>query len=144
MPYCTFEDVLDELHQTLIGAITRMCTAAGETIQERIEKHIAKAQGYVDVVLGQAFAVPLEEPVSSVVAIATAKVAANFVGVQGTEKDDVLADKLSTADRMLKALVAAGVFPGETSETSVTPARIVSGSQAQKFTTAMFARWEPT
>lgn len=143
MPYCAFEDVLDELHPTLIGAITRGLTD-GETIQERIEKHIAKAQGYVDVALGQAFAVPLEEPVPDVVTIITAKVAANFVGVQGTEKDEVLADKLSAADRMLKALVAAGVFPGTTSETAATPVRISSGSQAQKFTSAMFSRWEPT
>lgn len=143
MSYCTFEDVLDELHPTLISAITRGLSG-GETIQERIEKHIAKAQGYVDVVLGQAFAVPLAEPVPSVVAIAAAKVAANFVGVQGTEKDDVLADKLSTADKMLKALVSAGVFPGETSEAAATPARIVSGSQSQKFTAAEFLRWNPS
>lgn len=141
--YCEVEDVLDELHPTLVGVITRGLDE-GETIQDRITKHIVKAQDYVNVVLGQAFAVPLTEPVNDVVKTITAKVAANFVGVRSTEKDDVLADKLTTADKMLKALVAAGVFPGETSETAAKPARIVSGSQAQKFTAAEFLRWNPS
>ena len=140
--YCEVDDVLDELHPAMIGAITRALDD-GETIQDRIETQILKAQDYVDVVLGQAFAVPLEEPVHSAVKTITAKVAANFAGIRATEKDDVLADKLATADRMLKALVAAGAFPGTTSATAAVPNRILSGSQSQIFTTAEFGRWNP-
>lgn len=141
--YCEVEDVLDELHPTIVGAITRGLDE-GETIQDRITKHILKAQDYVNVALGQAFAVPLTEPVNDVVKTITAKVAANFVGIRSTEKDDVLADKLTTADRMLKALVSAGAFPGETSSAATTPTRITSGSQSQKFTAAELLRWNPS
>jgi hypothetical protein len=75
-----------------------------------------------------------------VVKTITAKVAANFVGVRATEKDEVLADKLTTADKMLKSLVAAGCFPGETSTEATTPTRIAYGSARQVLTPRRMAR----
>jgi phage gp36-like protein len=142
--YCTTEDVLDELYPSVVGAITR-ALADGETVQDRVTKHIVRGQDYVNAVLAPAFSVPLEEPVPSVVASITAKVAAYFVGIQVTEKDEVLADKKAIADRMLENIVKARVIPDlDTGSGAAAASGILFGSQEQRFTAAELARWNPT
>lgn len=141
--YCEVEDVLDELYPSVVSAITRSL-ADGETVQERVEKHIVRGQDYVDAVLAPVFSVPFGDPVPSVIATIAAKVTAYFVGIQVTEKDEVLEDKRAVADKMLGALVKAKSIPGLAEESSDESSSIRFGSQDQRFTAAELARWNPT
>ena len=141
--YCGFEDVLDELYPSVVSAITRSL-ADGETVQERVEKHIVRGQDYVNAVLAPVFSVPFEEPAPSVIATITAKVAAYFVGIQVTEKDEVLEDKKAVADKMISALVKGKSIPGLESGSEGAASAILFGSEDQRFTAAERARWNPT
>ena len=103
MSYCTVDDVIHEFHPTLKLEMERHY---GDEFEANIEKHIEKAEAFVNSSLARAYSIPLKKA-TTVVISAECKIAAYFAGVAFSEKDEILLDKYETAKEMLDNLVEA-------------------------------------
>lgn len=103
MSYCTVDDVIHEFHPTLK---LEMEEHYGEDFIANIEKHIEKAEAFVNASLARAYSIPLKKATITVIS-AECKIAAFFAGVAFSEKDEILQDKYEIAREMLENLVTA-------------------------------------
>lgn len=103
MTYCTVNDVVHEFHPTLR---LEMEKHYDENFEANIEKHIEKAEAFVNASLARAYNIPLKKATITVIS-AECKIAAYFAGIAFSEKDEILKDKYETAREMLDNLVTA-------------------------------------
>ena len=96
MSYCTVNDVVK----------LEMEKHYGEDFETNIEKHIEKAEAFVNASLARAYNIPLKKATITVIS-AECKIAAYFAGIAFSEKDEILKDKYETAREMLDNLVTA-------------------------------------
>ena len=140
MSYCTVDDVIHEFTPTLKKQLER---DYGESLEENIERHIEKAEAFVNASLSRAYSVPLKKAASTVIS-AECKIAAYFCAIAYSEKDEVVKDKYETAVLMLDNLVEANkpelVDEGLTDEEKDTSG-VLYGSDAQIYTADELARW---
>lgn len=113
-----------------------------ETFTANLEKHIQKANDFVNASLARAYSVPLKKA-ASVVISAECKIAAYFAGIAFTEKDEILKDKYEIAHEILDNLVEANnsalVDEGLTDD-DIAP-DIAYGSDEKIFTSDKLNRW---
>ena len=138
MSYCTVDDVVHEFHPTLK---LEMEEHYGEDFETNIEKHIEKAEAFVNASLARAYSIPLKRATITVIS-AECKIAAFFAGVAFSEKDEILEDKYQIAREMLDNLVEAdnaALVDEEISDDEVK--EIFYGSDAQIFTSEELEQW---
>lgn len=103
MSYCTVENVIHEFHPTLKLAMEEHY---GENFEANLEKHIEKAEAFVNASLARAYKIPLVRATTTVIS-AECKIAAYFAGIAFSEEDEILQDKYEIAREMLNNLVIA-------------------------------------
>ena len=103
MSYCTVNDVVHEFHPTLK---LEMEEHYGDEFEANIEKHIEKAEAFVNASLARAYSIPLKKATTAVIS-AECKIAAYFAGIAFSEQDEILKDKYEIAREMLENLVTA-------------------------------------
>ena len=138
MSYCTVDDVVHEFHPTLK---LEMEEHYGEDFEANIEKHIEKAEAFVNASLARAYSIPLKKATLTVIS-AECKIAAYFAGIAFSEKDEILEDKYQIAREMLNNLVEAdnaALVDEEISDDEVK--EIFYGSDAQIFTSEELEQW---
>ena len=138
MSYCTVDDVVHEFHPTLK---LEMEEHYGEDFEANIEKHIEKAESFVNASLARAYSIPLKKATLTVIS-AECKIAAYFAGIAFSEKDEILEDKYQIAREMLNNLVEAdnaALVDEEISDDEVK--EIFYGSDAQIFTSEELEQW---
>ena len=139
LSYCTIDDVINEFHPTLKVQIEKHY---GDKLNENLEKHIAKAEDFVNASLARAYSVPLKKAASSVIS-AECKIAAYFAGIAYSEKDEILKDKYEIAREMLDNLVEADnaslVDEGLTDD-DIAP-DVAYGSDEKIFTSELLEKW---
>ena len=138
MSYCTVDDVVHEFHPTLK---LEMEEHYGEDFETNIEKHIEKAEAFVNASLARAYSIPLKRATITIIS-AECKIAAFFAGVAFSEKDEILEDKYQIAREMLDNLVEAdnaALVDEEISDDEVK--EIFYGSDAQIFTSEELEQW---
>lgn len=138
MSYCTVEDVVHEFHPTLK---LEMEEHYGENFEANIQKHIEKAEAFVNASLARAYSIPLKRATITVIS-AECKIAAFFAGVAFSEKDEILQDKYEIAREMLNNLVEADNAALVDEEISSDDAKgVFYGSDAQIFTGEELEQW---
>ena len=138
MSYCTVDDVVHEFHPTLK---LEMEEHYGEDFETNIEKHIEKAEAFVNASLARAYSIPLKKATITVIS-AECKIAAFFAGVAFSEKDEILEDKYQIAREMLDNLVEAdnaALVDEEISDDEVKG--VYYGTDAQIFTSEELEQW---
>lgn len=113
-----------------------------ETFTANLEKHIQKANDFVNASLARAYSVPLKKA-ASVVISAECKIAAYFAGIAYSEKDDVLKDKYEIACEMLDNLVQAdnASFVDEGLTDNDITSGVAYGSDTKIFTSELLETW---
>ena len=113
----------------------------GEDFETNIEKHIEKAEAFVNASLARAYSIPLKRATITVIS-AECKIAAFFAGVAFSEKDEILEDKYQIAREMLDNLVEAdnaALVDEEISDDEVKG--VYYGTDAQIFTSEELEQW---
>lgn len=138
MSYCTVEDVVHEFHPTLK---LEMEKHYGDEFEANIEKHISKAEAFVNSSLARVYSIPLKKATIAVTS-AECKIAAYFAGIAYSEKDEILKDKYETAREMLDNLVTAD-NPALVDENASNEdnSSVYYGSNAKIFTDEELAKW---
>ena len=138
MSYCAVEDVVHEFHPTLK---LEMEEHYGDDFEANIEKHIEKAEAFVNASLARAYSIPLKKATTAVIS-AECKIAAYFAGIAFSEKDEILQDKYEIAREILDNLVVADNPKLVDEDLSDDDARgVYYGSQAAIFTDEELERW---
>ncbi len=136
--YCTVEDVVHELHPTLRKEMERHY---GDGFNSNIEKHIEKAEAFVNASLARVYSVPLKKATVTVIT-AECKIAAYYAGIAFSEKDDIFRDKYQLAREMLNNLVEADnpILVDESADTSENSS-VLYGSDERIYTKEELAKW---
>ena len=138
MSYCTVEDVVHEFHPTLK---LEMEEHYGDEFEANIEKHIEKAEAFVNASLARAYSIPLKKATTAVIS-AECKIAAYFAGIAFSEKDEILEDKYQIAREMLENLVEADNATLVDEEISDDDAKgVYYGSDSRIFTNEELEQW---
>ena len=113
----------------------------GEDFEANIQKHIEKAEAFVNASLARAYSIPLKKATMAVIS-AECKIAAYFAGIAFSEKDEILQDKYETAREMLNNLVIADNPNLVDEDISDDEAKgVYYGSQAAIFTSEELEQW---
>ena len=136
--YCTVDDVVHELHPTLLKEMERHY---GDRFNTNIEKHIEKAEAFVNASLARVYSIPLIRPTVTVIS-AECKIAAYFAGIAYSEKDEILRDKYQVAREILNNLVEADnpILVDESADTSKNSS-VLYGTDERIFTSDELAKW---
>lgn len=138
MSYCSVDDVIHEFHPTLKLEMERHYGADFDT---NIQKHIEKAEAFINSSLARVYSVPLKKASVAVIS-AECKIAAYFAGIAYSEKDDILKDKYEIARELLDNLVAARNPALVDDDLDDDNSRSVFyGSNARIFTREELAKW---
>ena len=138
MSYCTVEDVVHEFHPTLK---LEMEEHYGDEFEANIEKHIEKAEAFVNASLARAYSIPLKKATLTVIS-AECKIAAYFAGIAFSEQDEILKDKYEIAREMLENLVIADNPVLVDEEISDDDAKgVYYGTDAQIFSSEELEQW---
>lgn len=138
MSYCTIDDVVHEFHPTLK---LEMEEHYGDEFEANIEKHIEKAEAFVNSSLARAYSIPLKKATTAVIS-AECKIAAYFAGIAFSEKDEILEDKYQIAREMLENLVTADNPVLVDEELTVDDAKgVYYGTDSQIFTNEELEQW---
>ena len=138
MSYCTVDDVVHEFHPTLKLEMERHY---GDNFESNIEKHIEKAEAFVNASLVRVYPIPLKKATITVIS-AECKIAAYFAGIAFSEKDEVLEDKYEIACEMLDNLVTAdNLSLVDESADAEDSRRVFYGSDSRIFTNEELEQW---
>ena len=140
MAYCSVDDVLHEFTPTLRKNIER---DYGENLQTVLERHIQKANAFVNASLARSYSVPLQRATNIVIS-AECKIAAYFAAIAYSEKDEVVKDKYETGNMILDFLVEAdkpSLVDDEPNDDDLNPAGVLYGSREQMFSDEVLTQW---
>ena len=140
MAYCSVDDVLHEFTPTLRKNIER---DYGENLQTVLERHIQKANAFVNASLARSYSVPLKRATNIVIS-AECKIAAYFAAIAYSEKDEVVKDKYETGNMILDFLVEAdkpSLVDDEPNDDDLNPAGVLYGSREQMFSDEDLTQW---
>jgi len=113
----------------------------GDEFEANIEKHIEKAEAFVNASLARAYSIPLKKATTAVIS-AECKIAAYFAGIAFSEQDEILKDKYEIAREMLENLVTADNPVLVDEELTTDEAKgVYYGSNAGIFTDEELEQW---